>query len=232
MSFLDSIFKTGSNSPTMQQPAPAPQSPAPAPELPAEPATPDPFESLWQADDKQGTAPGLNFNLDPEQLAQIAGKIDYSTAITPEIRQRIAQGGEDAMAATLEAMNLVGRQGYQQNAIATTKLIEAAVKDTKATMGEEIKKQIRLMGLSDSVAESNPALSNPAFAPIVAAAKQQIITKFPNATQAEQLKMLNQYLNKAGEAFNPDLVKKANAPRDQFGNSHEETNVDWLAFLQ
>lgn len=238
MSFLDNIFKTAPATPAAPAPQPAPAAdPTATNTMPNDPATnqapapKDEFESLWQTDNNS-TSQGLNFNLDPEQLSQIAGKIDYSQAITPEIRQRLALGGEEAVAATLEALNLVSRQNYQQNAIATTKLIEAAVKSTEASMDTRIQKQIRLMGLSDGVTASNPALSNPAFSPIVEAAKQQIVAKFPNATQQELNKMLGQYLSKAGEAFNPDLVKKANTPVGPLGANSADQDVDWLAFLQ
>lgn len=231
MSFLDSIFKTGQQA-APAVPAPQPQAPVQEQQPIQEPATPDPFETLWQPNEDTSTQQALNFNLDPEKLATIAGKIDYASAITPEIQQRLAMGGDDAVKATLEALNVVGRQTYQQNAMATSKLIEAAVASTKASMADEVKKQIRLMGLSDGITESNPALSNPAFAPIVSAAKQQIVAKFPNASQQELNKMLNQYLTKAGEAFNPELVKKANAPAGTFGNPNAEPDTDWLAFLQ
>jgi len=231
MAFLDSIFRTNPAnnaapaSAANPEPAPAP-APAPAVE------EPDPFETLWQTDPNSSGQQGLNFNLDPNQLAEIAGKIDYTQAITPEIRQRLAMGGEDAVAATLEALNATSRLAYQQNAMATTKLIEAAVKSTESSMDERIAKTIKSMGLAENVQASNPMLTNPAFAPIVKAAQQQIIAKFPNASQQELNKYLNQYLAKAGEAFNPDLVKKANAPAgfsNQIANAQPET--DWSAWL-
>jgi len=232
MSFLDKIFPSASQQQAAPQPAPTAPAPVenPAPATPA--AQPDPFETLWQNDDKQGSQQGINFNLDPAQLAEIAGKIDYSQAVTPEIRQRLAMGGEDAVAATMEALNAVNRMSYQQNAVATTKLIEAAVKSTEASMDEKIQRTIKSMGLAENVTATNPALSNPAFAPIVKAAQQQIIAKFPNASQADLNKMLNQYLEKAGEAFNPGMMKKANAPAgysNTIANTQQEQ--DWAAWL-
>lgn len=232
MSFLDKIFPSASQQ-QQQAPAPAPvQQPAVPEPAPAPTVEPDPFETLWQNDANADTQGGINFNLDPAQLAEIAGKIDYSQAVTPEIRQRLAMGGEDAVAATMEALNAVNRMSYQQNAVATTKLIEAAVKSTESSMDAKIAKTIKSMGLAENVAASNPMLSNPAFKPIVDAAKQQIITKFPNASQQELNKMLNQYLARAGEAFNPELAKRANAPAgysDTIANAQQEQ--DWAAWL-
>jgi hypothetical protein len=232
MSFLDKIFPSSTQQQAAPQPAPAAAAPVENPTPAAPAAQPDPFETLWQNDDKQGSQGGINFNLDPAQLAEIAGKIDYSQAVTPEIRQRLAMGGEDAVAATMEALNAVNRMSYQQNAVATTKLIEAAVKSTEASMDEKIQRTIKSMGLAENVTATNPALSNPAFAPIVKAAQQQIIAKFPNASQADLNKMLNQYLEKAGEAFNPGMMKKANAPAgysNTIANTQQEQ--DWAAWL-
>ena len=233
MSFLSNIFKTDSEKAAEPQPAPA--APTPVQETQPDPApapAPDPFDTLWTPDDSANKGQGLNFNIDPAQLAEIAGKIDYTQAITPEIRQRLAMGGEDAVAATMEALNVVNRLGYQQNAIATTKLIEAAVKNTEAAMDEKIQRTIKSMGLAENVTASNPALSNPAFAPVVKAAQQQIIAKFPNATQAELNQYLNRYLTDMGAAFNPDLVKKASAPAS-FSNtvSNSQPEQDWSAWL-
>lgn len=231
MSFLDKIFPSASQQQAPAAPATV-QQPAASEPVPAPAVTPDPFETLWQNDDAGGQQGGINFNLDPAQLAEIAGKIDYSQAVTPEIRQRLAMGGDDAVSATMEALNAVNRMSYQQNAVATTKLIEAAVKSTEASMDAKIAKTIKSMGLAENVSASNPMLSNPAFAPIVKAAQQQIITKFPNASQAELNTMLNQYLAKAGEAFNPELTKRANAPAgysNTIANTQQEQ--DWGAWL-
>lgn len=233
MSILDKIFPSASKQEAGQQQQ---QQPAAATvttnQVPESVETPDPFETLWQNDEKEQKPQGLNFNLDPNQLAEIAGKIDYSQAITPEIRQRLSMGGEDAVAATMEALNLVSRMNYQQNAMATTKLIEAAVKTTEASMESKIQKVIKSMGLEENITSSNPALQSPAFAPIVKAAKEQIIAKYPNASQQELNRMLNQYLAKAGEAFNPELTKKANAPAG-YSNTIEtmQQEQDWSAWL-
>jgi hypothetical protein len=203
------------------------------PEIPpaTPPATADPFETLWTQDPKDATTgQQLNFNLDPAALAEIAGKLDYTQAITPELKQRLANGGEDAVQANLEVLNLVSRLGYQQNAVATTKLIEAAVRNTEASMDARIATVIKSMGLGENLSASNPALSNPKFAPIVEAAKKQIIAKNPNATQAELNKLLSTYLDQAGEAFAPGLAARANAPRNTVGNFNQP-ETDWFEQL-
>lgn len=233
-SSISNIFKT-SPAPVEGQPAPAPV-PQPQPQVPVAPAAvnpapADPFADLWNTDPNANTGqtPALNFNLDPAKLAEIAGKIDYASMVSPELRARIAAGGEDAVAATMESLNIVNRATYQQNALATTKLIEAAVKNTEATIEQKIKSQFKLLGLEDQVA-SNPALKNPAFAPLVDAAKQQLVVKYPNATPAELNQMLNRYLNSAATAFAPEMAAKASRPvTPQTVNPVDD--FDWSGYL-
>lgn len=173
----------------------------------------------------------LNFDITPQQLAEIAGKIDYTQIISPEIRQRIAAGGEDAMAATLEAMNLLGRQTYQHNALATTKLIQKAVQASEANLDQRIAKQFKLLGLSEGVIESNPMLENPSFKPVVDLVKNQILIKYPNASKAELNTMLNRRLAQMGEAFNPELSKKANANSAGLQLQDQSKETNWIDYL-
>lgn len=244
MGLLDTIFgNNNSAAPQPMQPAPqqaAPQQPSPQPQqatatsqdpTPNQPA--DPFADMWKITDEQkaATAP-LDFNLDSNKLAEIAGNIDYTQSITPELRQRIAMGGDDAVAATLEAMNIMSRQNYQQNAVATTKLIEAAVAAQTDKLTAQIDQRLKLSGLNEALA-SNPALSSPKYAPVVDAVKHAIVLKYPNATQAEINKMTTNYLQDLGSDMNPELAKRANAKSNNgainLNNLQPET--DWYEYL-
>lgn len=236
MSFLDRLFPKAEDQAAINtpiNPAPAPAA-AVAPE-PKPIPTPDPLDTLWAAPentDPNKVAP-LNFDIDASKLAEIAGKIDYSQAITPEIRQRIAAGGEDGVAATMEAINAANRLSFQQSAMATSKLIEAAITNTAATMDDKINAKIKLLGLNDALQQNNPAINNPRYAPIVAALKEQIITKYPNATQSEIAKMTTTYLERMAEDMNPALVKKANTNTQVgLGNlASLQPETDWLDWL-
>lgn len=243
MGLLDTIFGNGQSaaSPAASPAAQPQQAPAQAaPLAPAQPAADptanqpqDPFADMWKITDEQraATAP-LDFNIDSAKLAEIAGNIDYTSSVTPELRQRIAMGGDDAVAATLEAMNVMSRQNYQQNAIATTKLIEAAVAAQTDKLTAKIDQRLKLSGLNEALA-SNPALSSPKYAPVVDAVKNAIVLKYPNATQAEINKMTTNYLQDLGSDMNPELAKRANAKSTNgtinLNNLQPET--DWYEYL-
>ena len=100
--------------------------PATAPATP--PAPLDDFKNLWQNDPNATvTQPGINFNITPEQLTAISGQLDYSAMLTPELQQRIAAGGEDAIKANTELMQSIARANFEHNTLASTKLVEAAL---------------------------------------------------------------------------------------------------------
>ena len=227
MSFLSEIFGS--------KPAPAPtEAPAaPAAQQPVaqQQAQPDdPYAKLWETNPEDNKDPkALDFNIDTNKLAEIAGKLDYSQVITPEMKQQLAAGGEDAVNATMEIINQVQRIGYQQNAMATTKLIEAAVKSTESRIEDVISKKLKLAGLDEALSQTNPKLEDPKYAPIVNAVKQQLVTKYPNASKSEITKMTVNYLKSMAADMNPDLINRADA---QAGTFNKQQDTDWSAWLE
>jgi hypothetical protein len=238
MSLLDRLFPSQTapapqpgqqpNIPLQAQAAPTPLTPSPEP--PKDPLSE--FSGLWENTPEELAAQdtSLNFNITPEQLATISDKLDFSSVVTPELRQRIAAGGEDAMAASMEMQNLVARAVYQQNALATTKLVEAAHARSQATIGAQIDQRFKAMGLAENTAINNPALTNPAVAPIVKNVQQQILQKFPQATSQEIQAKTNEYLNELGKALNPAVAKQAAAPQVR-GVIPQQQETDWASYF-
>jgi hypothetical protein len=232
MSFLSKIFPTQSEVQAQQQAqVPVAQAPEPAPvQQPTQQQ--DPLDTLWDTTPNSNAASNaLDFNIDPVKLAEIAGKLDYSQVITPELRQQLAAGGDDAVAATVDIINQVQRLGYQQNAMATTKLIEAAVRSTEASLDDRISKRLKLAGLDESLSESHPALSDPKFAPVVGAIKQQIVTKFPNASKADIQKMTVSYLENMSASLNPGMAERANSNNSNKPN-FTQPEQDWFSWAE
>ena len=236
MSIFSQLFPSKADAP-----APAPIQ-APAPTTPATtqataPTTPDtpldPYKDLWQNDPNAAPVPtGMDFNVTPQQLAEIAGKIDFASVVPAALHERIAAGGEDAVKASMEMQNLIARAVYSQNAMATTKLVEAATQKAQEGIESIIDKRLKLMGVAENTAALNPALSNPAVAPLVDVIQQRFIQKFPNATSKEINSKVNEYFSQVGAAFNPEMASKANAPASTAQNMQSlNTETDWAAFL-
>jgi hypothetical protein len=239
MSFLDKLFPTSNtaapitNQPPAQltQPAQAPTTlPAAEPTTPAQPL--DPYKDLWQNDPNAAPAPApMDFSVSPEALATMAGKLDFAALVPQTIHDRIAAGGSDAGAAANEMQNIIARAVFQHNALATTKLVEAATIKAQEGFESLIDKKLKLAGLAETTATSHPALSNPAVAPVVDVIQQRIIQKYPQASSSEIKEKLNEYLNLMGTAFNPTMASKANTPVQTLASNSTQKETDWAAYL-
>jgi hypothetical protein len=217
--------------PTMLQSQNAPVAPqvqAPAVEAPAAPV--DPFATLWENTPDTNTPAGLNFNIQPEQLSEIASKMDFASLIPNDIQQRIIAGGEDALKATLEAQNITSRAVFQQSAMATTKLVEAASKNAEDRITASLESKFKLMGLKDHLQTTNPALQDPSLRPIVDNVQQQIVKKFPQASSREIQEMTDRYFNDIAGKLAPGMKQASNVPVQQVG-AHTAKETDWAAYL-
>ena len=253
MSFLDKIFPS---SPAQTAPAASTVSPQtaqaaqvapitmpssdPTTATSTAPAAPpvDQFATLWDTDpnavDPTNFSNGLNFNVTPEQLAAVADKLDFSSVVPNSIYDRINAGGEDAKAASMEMQNLIARAVYQQNALGTIKLVETATQRAQQGMSAMIDQKFKMLGLADTTATQNPALTNPAVKPLVDMIQQKIVQKFPNATSAEIAAKTTEYFNQVGSAFNPTASQAAAQASQQprVGLAlPEDKGTDWAEYL-
>lgn len=191
----------------------------------------DQFKELWNAP-KEGEPvaqkfdPSNLFQIDPAKIQAEVGKINFTQVVTPEIAGRIAGGGEEAVKATLEAMNATSQMTFMQAMLASSKMIEGALTKANDSLDSRIEQRAKQLQVSNTLREANPALSHPAVAPLVTAMETQFAQKFPNATQAELTKMAQEYVAKAGAAFGG----KPDATESNAGN-HQSGEVDWEKYL-
>ena len=201
---------------TTQQPQPTP------PE--------DMFKDLWSNDPKQEEQQGINFNIAPDKLQELATKnIDLGNLMTPDLQQRIMAGGQDALAALTEAMNITGRTVYANSIQGTTKLVQMAAQDAEARITASLESKFKLMGLNDHLANTNPALQDPMLKPIVESCKAQVVKKFPNASSTEIAKITDQYFNQIAAKLAPGLSKPA--PQVDYQGKPVQQEIDWAAYL-
>jgi hypothetical protein len=199
----------------------------------------DPLANLWQTDPtKQASNAPLKFDLDPTKLAELAGKLDYTQVVTPELRAKIEVGGPEATSAMLSAMNAMSQVAYQQNAQATTNLIQAAVDAATVKTLQAVDKRLGQTAINGFVQEFNPALNDPKFATLVNATRDQILMQFPNATPTQLTEMVSNYFNDLGIAANPQLAALHKQQQTQQpGMLNQQTaqpdqGIDWLQYAQ
>ena len=205
----------------------------PAPETtPAQATNPlDEFKTLWDAPKEGETPPASNFDpskmfqIDPAKIQQAVSQMDFTQAVTPDLLQQIAAGGEAAMTAFTKAMNSVAQTSFTQSMIGASKLVETAMVKANESLDMRMKEGIRQQQISSSLRDANPALSHPAAQPIVAALEAQFTQKYPTATPAEVTKMAQDYLTKFATAANPS------ASTQQQQQQSQNAGMDWDKWL-
>jgi len=172
----------------------------------------DTFKDLWNTPSDQGVDTTLPANMfagvDPAKMLQAARQVDFSKSIPPEVIAKITAGGPEAAQAFAQALNDVSQRSYAQSSFAATKIVEQALSKFEEGMNNRLPGTMKKLQVSESLRESNPALSHPAAAPIVTALQNQFTTQFPNASAAEIRTMATDYLTQFAGLVTP----KAAAP--------------------
>lgn len=212
-----------------------PNNPAAQAQPKVEPQSPfEAVKDLWKNDPAATEAANKAANdflkVDPKQVFEQAGKVDFKQFITKEDMAAMAQGGEAAVAAFANAITRVGQASYATSAIAATEIAKQAVTKSREQMTADLPGMFKNLSVSDSIRTANPALNHEAVAPLVKMVEQQFVQKFPQASPTEITKMASDYMAKVGQAFNPTLVAgDANASGKQ--GSGAEKEMDWGNFF-
>lgn len=157
----------------------------------------DPFKDLWTIDPKQKGPVDLgefNFQFDQSKVDASINVLDFTKAITPELMGKIAAGGPDAVAATLQAMNVIGQQAAKTALMASTKITENGIRTNGQRLKDNLPHLVRNESVSNVLREDNPLFNDPSTAPMMELITQQMAQKFPNATPAEILKNARAYM--------------------------------------
>jgi len=242
MSIFSQIFGSGT-------PAPAPTT-APAPAAPAQeqaapgnipaapavaatpenPSAPEPlaeFKDLWAPTENPAVPNASLFSgIDPNKIMEAAKGTDFTKLITQESLQAIGQGGDAAMAAFSQSLNQVAQGVYAQSAMATTKIVEAALAKQRESLVSELPGLYKKHAVSDALRSDNPVFNNPAVQPIIAALEAQLSLKYPQATTSVRTQA-QKYVEALGGALNPTTANQPNPATTQA----KANEPDWSTFL-
>lgn len=174
--------------------------------VPAAPETPKPpladFAELWKTDPNyKAPSTAVLPNIDINKINAAAANLDFTKNIPPELAARVKVGGEDGMQAMMEAVNLAARNGFTVNTQATTRLIEEGAKTQQQKIAEMVAAEIKKQAIQSSLVQDNPALTNPAIAPIVDNVRNQFLVKYPKADESQVREHLNNYFNGLRDAL-------------------------------
>ena len=219
MGIFDSMFSAFGGTPAQQQPVQQQQTPGNIPpnsgavdpanstvpagtvtqsqQQPPETSPLDAFADLWKP--VEGQTPEQLFpNIDPAKLMEAAKKTDFAKVITNEQMEAIAGGGQNAVAAFTGAMNSVAQAVYANSALATTRIVEEALKKAQSTYDAKLPSLIKKQNLSDTLRAENPMFSNPAIQPIISALKLKLHLNFLMLLSQNLLASLSLILNRLG----------------------------------
>lgn len=246
MSVMDKIFgmmnrtanqgvqPPASNNPANNPPIQGQTSPNTDPNgvLPPNAATPpsplSKFEKLWEATPTDPNAPkpppGIG-DVDPGKIMEAAGKVDFAQILSREDLQKVAAGGEEAVAALTTLLNKTAQTVYGQSAFAASKIVEKALAEAEDKFSQKIPTLLQQRNAQELLLQQNKQLSHPAVAPIVEMMREQLVQKYPNATAAQIAEMAQEMMKGAATVFSP---APAEDPSKKSGKPKEE---DWDAYI-
>ena len=205
---------SANNSPQQQ-----PTQSNPNPESPT-----DKFKDLWNTTPNSSENSNPNFQLAPEQLNKVASGLNFTQGISQEAVAKVAAGGEEAVQALGEILNVFGQNIFKTNAQFTSNLTEAGYGAAQKQLNSNLPTLVKQQLSTSELFTANPALRDPAIQPVVRALHSQLTQQHPEATPAEINGMLSDYMGRLGGAFNkadPTATEKAKG----------EENFDFSSFL-
>ena len=187
----------------------------------------DRMQDFWKTDDtSKPTGPQPVFNLTPEKLSEIAMATDFSKQLPAEMIQKAQSGDPTAMTALL---NTSAQLGFKASLDATTKMINAAFAQREESFKNDVLPNLVNQHFkSAAIEEANPIFKHPAAEPMLKGLRQQILSKFPNASASEVSQLAGEMLQEFASSISsgtsiPGGNKNTKKPNDG--------EVDWATFL-
>jgi hypothetical protein len=133
--------------------------------------------------------------LDPKKLNDILGKLDFTRSVKKETWDKVKAGGDDAIVALGEILNGSLRQALAVGFNASSRLVETGLSSAKDRFTGSISDHVKDVMIGSNLSESNPFVSDPAFAPVVDSVRQRLQNKYPKATPKQIEQATNKYFD-------------------------------------
>lgn len=161
----------------------------------------DKFKELWSTTN-QPTDQAPNFKLNPEQLSKVSGSMDFTKNIDRGDLAKIAQGGEEAIAALGNVLNSFGREVFGASAQFSSHMTESGYQSASNVIDKGLPGAIKRQLTEQHIYQNNPKLKDPALQPLIGALQSQFSSKHPNASAQEINDLVSEYMTTVvGAAF-------------------------------
>jgi len=222
---IEAIFGIGGQQsqqqvPQQQQPQQQVQTPAPASSAPAAPD----YSQLWTVQQQQNAGLRSPLTIDQQKLVGLAKSKNFlPQGIPQDAVAALMQGDASKLSAFFNAaLQFVYNQATTDAAMATS----AAFDVYGSQIEQHLPGVLQNFQVTSELGKSNPLMSDPAFAPMVSAAAQQMRAAYPNASAQDIQKHVENYFQ--GMASKMGFQKAPEAPaQDQ---QQQQTETDWGAF--
>lgn len=213
---FSSFFSSNNATPAKEAPPTEPTTEVPAPVAPL-----DQFKDIWQHDgNKEPKQEPLFEGVDAKSLYEAASKTNFASLIPQETFQAIQSGGDGAVQAMQQALNVTAQAAFAQSTLAATKLVEQAVAKVTQQYATKLPDIIKQHTATSNFREENPALQHPAAAPLIDAIQIRLQQKHPEASSAELNRMAKDYLTSFADVIKP-----------QAPTATKDTGTDWSKFF-
>lgn len=162
-----------------------------------------------------------SFSLDPKVVSDVAGKIDFTKGVNPELVAKATSGDASAM---MQLIQEVGRNSYRASLEHATKLTETHLGQRAEFEDKRVQSGIKSQLTSDALS-SAPNYNHP----VIKSELNRIATQFAgsaeyaDASPSQIANAAKQYLNDIHAAMNPEATK-TEAQKSDGG-------MDWSKYL-
>lgn len=192
----------------------------------------DNFKDLWHIDpntpNAQSNPNAPLIQLDQAKLAEQVKQMDFTKSVDPQLFQQVAAGGEEAVKALASIVNSVAQQAVAQSLVGSSMVSEGAVKKYGANLRTELPGLLKQQSMLDQRRQLNPALSNPAFEPMVRVVEQRMREKYPDASPTELTQQVSSYFDEFASAA---TAPKTAEEQKQQQQARAKDDVDWDAYM-
>jgi hypothetical protein len=184
----------------------------------------DAYAKLFKTASENSEIQAPTFSLDPKVIADVAGKMDFTKGISPELIQKANSGDAAAM---MQLIQETGRNSYRAALEHATKLTDTHLGQRSEFESKNLKRGVKEQMTSDALSQDNANLNHPVIkAELNRIAKQFAASpEYADASPAEIAKAAHTYLNDLHSAMNP-----ADPSKTKEGKAKSK-EIDYMAYI-
>jgi hypothetical protein len=194
------------------------------------------FADIWTIDaatQPKNLSDAVKFTFDPAKLAEAAKTVDFAKNADPELIKKALAGD----AASLQALlNGTGQSVYLHSAVATSKLVEAALSKQAEAITAALPDLVKKQQITEDLRSGEDAAfyTNPAVSPVVSLMEHQLRVQNPDLTAKQIATKAREFVAGIVEAKTAagTAAAVAAAGRRPDGATRGARNDNWETFFK